>query len=149
MSDHYTEIPSYQEEETSEYYFDPISEYELFTENQPSDLNFDELYINQNNTTDSEYRFPLEYDKVFLVKKSTCIDKTELAKKFTENPKIKDARELIDNLLAFSKEVDLNTSVICQEQLKDPVLQQIRQLRVNKTKDEKKIEFRQSKAIMS
>ena len=52
-------------------------------------------------------------------------------------------------LTAFSKEVDLNTSVICQEQLKDPVLQQIRQLRANNTNDEKKIEFRQSKAIMS
>ena len=149
MSDHYTEIPSYQEEETSEQYFDPISEFELFNENQPSDLNFDELYIDQNNTTDSEYRFPLEYDKVFLVKVSTCIDKTELATKFPENPKIKDARELIDKLTAFSKEVDLNTSVICQEQLKDPVLQQIRQLRANNTKDEKIIELRQSKAKMS
>ena len=149
MSDHYTEIPSYQEEETSEQYFDPISEFELFNENQPSDLNFDELEIDQNNTIESEYRFPLEYDKVFLVKNSTCIDKTELTENFPENPKIKDARELIYKLTAFSKEVDLNTSVICQEQLKDPVLQQIRQLRANKTKDEKKIEFRQSKAIMS
>ena len=149
MSDHYTEIPSYQEEETSEQYFDPISEFELFNENQLPDLNFDELCIDQNNTTDSEYRFPLEYDKVFLVKNSTCIDKTELAKKIPENTKIKDARELIDKLTAFSKEVDLNTTVICQEQLKDPALQQIRQLRTNNTKDEKKIEFRQSKAIMS
>ena len=142
MSDHYTEIPFYK-------YFDPISEFELFNENQPSDLNFDELYIDQNNTIDSEYRFPSEYDEVFLVKNSTCIDKTELAKKFPEKPKIKDAMELIDKLTAFSKEVDLNTSVICQEQLKDPVLKQIRQLRANNTKDEKKIEFRQSKAIMS
>ena len=83
------------------------------------------------------------------MKNNTCIDKTELAKKFPENPKIKDARELIDKLTAFSKEVDLNLSVICQEQLKDPVLQQIRQLRANNTKDEKKVEFRQSKAIMS
>ena len=73
MSDHYTEIPSYQEEETSEQYLDPIS-----------------------------CRFPLEYDKVFFVKNSTCIDKTELAKKIPENPKIKDARELIDKLTAFS-----------------------------------------------
>ena len=90
MSDHYTEIPSYQEEETSEQYFDPISEFELFNENRPPDLNFDELYIDQTNTTDSEYRFPLEYDKLFLVKNSTCIDKTEVAKKFPENPKIKE-----------------------------------------------------------
>ena len=155
MSDQYTKIPSYQEEETSEQYFDPISEFELFNENQPSDLNFDELYVDQNNTTDSEYRFPLEYDNVLKYNKEydttngTCIDKTELAKKFPENPKIKDAGELIDKLTAFSKEVDLNTSVICQEQLKDPVLQQIRQLRANNTKDEKKIEFRQSKAIRS
>ena len=88
MSDHYTEIPSYQEEETSEKNFDPISEFELFNETQPLDLNFDELYIDQNKTTDSEYRLPLDYDKVFLVKKSTCIDKTELAKNFPENPKI-------------------------------------------------------------
>ena len=149
MSDHYTEIRSYQEEETSEQYFDPVSEFELFNKNQPSDLNFDELYIDQNNTTDSEYRFPLEYDKVFLVNNSTCIDKTELAKKIPEKPKIKDARGPIDKLKAFSKEVDLNTSVICHEQLKDPVLQQICQLRANNTKDEKKIEFRQSKSIMS
>ena len=91
MSDHYTEIPSYQEEETSEQYFDPILEFELFNENQPSELNFDDLYIDQNNTTDSDFRFPLEYNKSFLVKNSTCIDKTELAKKFPENPKIKDA----------------------------------------------------------
>ena len=149
MSDNYTEIPFYQEEETSEQYFDPISEFELFNENQPPDLNFDELYINQTNITDSEYRFPLEYEKVFLVKNSTCIDETELANKFPENPKIKDARELIDKLTNFSKEADLKTSVICQEQLKDPVIQQIRQLRTNNTQDEKKIEFRQSKAIMS
>ena len=74
LSDHYTEIPSYQEEETSEKYFDPISEFELFNENQPPDLNFNELYIDQTNTTDSEYRFPLEYDKVFLVKNSNCIE---------------------------------------------------------------------------
>ena len=47
LFDHYTEIPSYQEEETSEKYFDPISEFELFNENQPPDLNFDELYIDQ------------------------------------------------------------------------------------------------------
>ena len=87
MSDHYKEIPSYQEEETSEQYFDPISEFELFNEKQPSDLNFDELYIDHNNTTDSEYRFPLEYDKVFLVKSSTCIDKTDLAKKISRKPK--------------------------------------------------------------
>ena len=83
------------------------------------------------------------------MKNSTCIDKTELAKKIPENTKIKDARELIDKLTTFSKEVDLNTSVICQEQLKDPVLQQIRQLRSNNIKDEKKIEFRLSKAITS
>ena len=89
MSDHYTEIPSYQEEETSKRYFDPISEFELFNENQPPKLNFDELYIDQNNTTDSRYRLPFEHDKVFLVKNSTCIDKTELAKKFPENPKLK------------------------------------------------------------
>ena len=90
MSDHYTEITSYKEEETSEEYFDPISEFELFNENQLPDLNFDELYIDQNNTTDSEYRFPLEYDKVFLVKNSTCIDKTELAKKnFQKTQKLK------------------------------------------------------------
>ena len=57
--------------------------------------------------------------------------------------------ELIDKLIAFSKEVDLNTLVICQEQLKDPVLQQMRQLSANNTKDENKIEFRQSKTIMS
>ena len=38
MSDHYTEIPSYQEQEMSEQYFDPISEFELFNENQPSDF---------------------------------------------------------------------------------------------------------------
>ena len=119
MFDHYTEIPSYQEEETSEQYFDPISEFELFNESQPPDLIFDET-----NTPESEYRFPLEYDKVFLVKNSICIDKTELSKKIPENPKIKDARELIDKLTNFSKEVDLNTSVICQEQLKAPVLQQ-------------------------
>ena len=87
MSDHYTEIPSYKEKEKSEQYFDPISEFELFNENQPSDLNFNELYIDQNNTTDSEYRFPLEYDKVFLLKNSTCIDKTELAKKISRKPK--------------------------------------------------------------
>ena len=69
ISDRYTEILSYQEEETSEQYFDPISEFELFSEKHLPDFNFDELYIDQNNTTDSEYRFPLEYDKVFLVKK--------------------------------------------------------------------------------
>ena len=73
------------------------------------------------------------------MKNSTCIDKTELAKKATGNPKIKDARELIDKLTTFSKEVDLNTSVICQEQLNEPVRKQIRQLRTNNTKDEKKI----------
>ena len=71
------------------------------------------------------------------MKNSTCIDKTELAKKFPENTKIKAAKELIDKLTTFSKEVDLNTSVICKEQLKDPVLQQIRQLGTNNTKDEK------------
>ena len=101
----------------------------MFNENQSPELNFDKLYIDQTNTTDSEYRFPLEYDKVFLVKNSTCIDRTELAKKLPENPKIKDARELIDKLTTFCKEVHLNTSVICQEQLKDPVIQQSRQLR--------------------
>ena len=148
-SDHYTEIDSCPDEGITEQNFDPISEFELFNENQSPELDFDKLYIDQTNTTDSDYRFPLEYDKVFLVKNSTCIDKTELAKKLPENPKIKDARELIDKLTTFSKEVDLNTSVICQEQLKDPVIQQIRQLRTNNNKDEKKIEFRQSKAIMS
>ena len=148
-SDHYTEIDSYPDEGITVQNFDPISEFELFNENQSPELDFDKLYIDQTNTTDSEYRFPLEYDKVFLVKNSTCIDKTELAKKFPENTKIQDARELIDKLTIFSKEVDLNTSVICQEQLKDPVIQQIRQLRTNNNKDEKKIEFRQSKAIMS
>ena len=121
----------------------------MFNENQSPELDFDKLYIDQTNTTDLEFRFPLEYHKVFLVKNSTCIDKTELAKKLPENPKIKDARELIDKLTTFSKEVDLNTSVICQEQLNDPVIQQIRQLRTNNNKDEKKIEFRQSKAILS
>ena len=89
MSDHYTEIPSYQEEEMSEQYFDPISEFELSNENQSSDLNFDELYIDQNNTTDLEYRFPLIYDKVFFVKNSTCIDENELAKKIQKNQKLK------------------------------------------------------------
>ena len=72
-----------------------------------------------------------------------------ISKKIPENTKIQDARELIDKLTIFSKEVDLNTSVICQEQLKDPVIQPIHQLRTNNNKDEKKIEFRQSKAIMS
>ena len=112
MSGLYTEIPFYQEQETSKQNFDPISEFELFNDNQPPDLNFDELYIDQNNTTESEYRFPLEYDKVFVVKNSTCIDKTELAEKFPENKKIKAARELIDKLTTFSKEVDLSTSII-------------------------------------
>ena len=83
------------------------------------------------------------------MKKSTRVDKTELTKKNSENPKIKDARELSDKLTTFSKEVDLNTSVICQEQLIHPVLQQICQQRTENTKDENKIAFRQSKAIMS
>ena len=102
-SDHYTETLFHQEEETSEQYFDPTSEFELFNENELPDLNFDGLYIDQNNITDSENRFPLEYDKVFLMKNSTCIDKTELAKEFPENTKIKDARKIIDKLTAFSK----------------------------------------------
>ena len=151
MSDHYTEIDFYPDERITEQNFDPVSEFELFNENQSPELHFDKLYIDQTNTTDSEYRLPLEYDKIFLVKNSTCIDKIEiaLAKKFPENTKLHDARELINKLTFFSKEFDLNKSVICQEQLKDPVIQQIRQLRTNKNKDEKKIEFRQSKAIMS
>ena len=126
-SDHYTEIDSYPDERINEQNVDPISEFELFNENQSPELDFDKLYIDQTNTADSEYRFPLENNKFFLVKNSTCIDKNELAKKFPDNTKIQDARELIDKLTIFSKEVDLNTSVICQEQLKDPVIQQIRQ----------------------
>ena len=58
-------------------------------------------------------------------------------------------RELIDTLTTFSIEVDLKTSIFCQEQLKDPLLQQICQLRTQNTKDQKKFEFHQSKAIMS
>ena len=76
-SDHYTEIDSYPDEGITEQNFDPISEFELFNENQSPELDFDKLYIDQTNTTDSEYRIPLDYDKVFLVKNSTCIDKTE------------------------------------------------------------------------
>ena len=81
--------------------------------------------------------------------RNTCIDKTQVAKKIPENSKIEDARELIDKLTTFSKEVDFNTSVICQEQLKDSVLQQIGHVRTENTKDEKKIRFRISKAIIS
>ena len=88
-SDHYTEIDSYTDERITEQNFDPISEFELFNENQSPELDFDKLYIDQTNTTGSEYRFPLEYDKVFLVKNSTCIDKTELAKNFPKIQKYK------------------------------------------------------------
>ena len=83
----YTKILFYQDEEITEQNFDSFSEFELFNENQLPDLNFDRLYIDQTNTTDSEYRVPLEYDKVFFKKSSTCIDKTDLAKKIIPNLK--------------------------------------------------------------
>ena len=58
-----------------------------------------------------------------------------------------DAKELILKLTSFAKNVDLNTEVLCEEQLKDPVLQQIRKFFLSQNKDLKTIENRQSKAI--
>ena len=40
-SDHYTEIDSYPDEGITEQNFDPISEFELFNENQSPELDFD------------------------------------------------------------------------------------------------------------
>ena len=64
----------------------------------------------------------IEYDKIFL-DQNILSDNTEIAKKSLKTSTIKDTDEFIENLLSFAEELDLNTLIICQEQLKDLVVQ--------------------------
>ena len=98
--------------------------------------------------SEDESYSPVDYVKIFLAK-TTLLDETGIIKKLPDPSKIKDAKKLIEEFTTFFNEVDLNTEVIWQEQLKDPVLQQIRHMRSENNKNEKNIEFRQSKAIMA
>ena len=57
------------------------------------------------------------------------LNKSNLIKQMPEiNNDNADAKQLIEKLTSFAKEVDLNVDVIVQEQFKEPVLQTIRQL---------------------
>ena len=51
------------------------------------------------------------------------------------------------NYLVLLKNIDLNIIAISQEQFKDPVIQTVRQLFESGNKNEKKVKFRQSKAM--
>ena len=78
------------------------------------------------------------------------LSKSNLIKQMPEiNNDNADAKQLIEKLTSFAKEVDLNVDVIVQEQFKDPVLQTIRQLVLENNKDTKNIDYRQSKALRS
>ena len=75
------------------------------------------------------------------------IASVRLAKTICENNEISDGKELIEILSSFAKNIDLNITVISQEQFKDQVIQTVRQLVESGNKDEKSVKFRQSKAI--
>ena len=140
---HYTEIRFNDEEQSDKELLDFKTELELFNENPSSQK---ESYSEQKeDRQEVETDSPIEYGKIFLAK-NTISDNTEIAKKSPDPSKVEDGKELIEKLMSFACEVDLNTELLCQEQLKDPVLQKMRS---ENNKKEKNIEHRQSKAIMS
>ena len=76
-------------------------------------------------------------------------DETGNIKKLPDPSKIKDAKELNEKLTTFSNEVNLNTEVILGT-IKGSCLQtNSTHFRSENNKNEKNIEFRQSKAIMA
>ena len=67
------------------------------------------------------------------------IASVRLAKPIFENNGISDEKKLIEKLSSFAKDIDLNITVISQEQFKDPVIQTVRQLFETGNKDEKNV----------
>ena len=90
----------------------------------------------------------IEIVEIFICE-NTFPDNSETVK-LSHNPsKIKNADKFINKLTSIANDIELNNEICCQEQLKDPVLQQICQMRTQNNKNEKDIECRQSKAITS
>ena len=109
-SDLYTEI-RFDDEEESDQEMDFRKEFELFNEDSTPQIEHPSEQMEKISEDDSYS--PVEYDKIFLAK-TTLPDGTGIIKKLSDPSK-----ELTEKPTTCSNEVDLNTEVICQEQLRD------------------------------